>query len=151
MPTGVLVGGDPRRPATPAMDVLGLERAEKTYIPNEKLVSLLYRIQARIGYRLELYRRLHARAYTTIEERWEGGQLVKVEVPHVLTDQEICEKYPTVQTWINIHDSAVKHLNSLKGFGVTSAMRSYTQTPEGQDKHRESSAGSDAQGDKKWD
>ena len=117
-------------------------RKSKTFIKDQELATLLGFIRGHTRRLFETFRRLHARHNTIfIEEEYDDGTKEEREVPEVLTDQQIRDKYPIVREWERMHQEQVDHYASIGGFSVNAAAGGREEPDAGN--KRDSSAGAD--------
>lgn len=136
---------DPLEAPHTGIEILGrgrMARKSKTFIPSMEVAVHLGRIANHAQFLLELFRKLHARHYTIeVEVKREDGSKATEVRPHILSNEEIRDKYPVVAHWENVHQEAVEHFASIKGFSVIRT------TSHGEERNRErgpeTSAGTD--------
>lgn len=136
---------DPYEPTNVGVEILGRgqsSRKSKTFIPDLELASILSRIANYPTLLMEQFRALHAHHYTVeVETKAPDGSKVLSRIPHVLTDAEICAKYPAVLGWRDAHDQSVAHYNSIKGFGVIRATSGNREPEKGNGDREDTSTG----------
>jgi len=141
---------DPEESPDPRMELMGRgakARKSKTLLPNIELAVILGLTKEHIQHLFELFRKLHAANFSRlVEVEDDDGTKSFKEVPHILTDQEIREIYPSVKKWESFHQEQVEHYPSVGGFSTKAAF-SYDQEAPRKER-KESSAGTDQ---KRWE
>lgn len=84
----------------------GKKRSTFTYVPREETVIDLGVLETYIYRLTKAIRRAH-----------------EAKHPYEpLTDKELAERYPSIQTYADFHQDVIEHLSSLKGFSVNRAL-----------------------------
>lgn len=110
---------------TTTMEIIGRgaqSRKSKTFIKDQELATLLGFIQGHTRRMIELFRLVHARHHNIdIEIEKDDGTKEIRTVPHVLSDDEVRERYPVTYEWERMHQEQVDHYASIGGFSVRAA------------------------------
>lgn len=122
---------DPTLPERINSEIIGTgehNRKAHTYLKDDPVKNLIANIGALAAYYTDLLRDLHAREHTIkVTLKDENGEPVKdpetgkpltKDIPEVLTDQEIIQRYRGVRAWHEFHREHVAHAASLAGFSV---------------------------------
>lgn len=136
------------QPHTPS-EIMGrgpASRKSKSFFQNTEESTILSLIDSYPDLLLEVFRNLHAEHYTEmVVQEGPEGEPVEVEVPEVLTDDQLREEYPVIVAWERMHQDQVDHRPSVDGFSVKAAVGAREE--DRRKPKEESSAGSERPGE----